>query len=232
MHNHGPRIVTDQLIALWDVASIKSHPRTGTSWYDIVGGKVASQIDNAAYSSVANGSIVLDGTNDYCNTDLNITSVDCSVSSWFKAGTQDTNAASGIRPIFAQGDYGTTGNTATLSACIVRPDIAYAGTIVFYVGYGNQSTRSDMRYDDDVWHNVCLVKSGSTGYLYVDGTFIVQAVGGQTTINQATTFQIGGSSTISARKLLGSMATTAVYNKALSAQEVMQNYNAIKGRYL
>ena len=43
-------------------------------------------------------------------------------------------------------------------------------------------------------------------------------------------FSIGGLVT-SARNFKGNVSNNALYNRALSASEVLQNYNAIKGRY-
>lgn len=67
----GPHIVTDDLVVCLDAANTKSHPGSGTTWYDLSGRNNDATMYNGPVLS--EGALVLDGTGDYivapsCNT--------------------------------------------------------------------------------------------------------------------------------------------------------------------
>jgi hypothetical protein len=84
---------------------------------------------------------------------------------------------------------------------------------------------------DGVWHYIGVTFDGTNLRMYVDG--ILDNTSG--TLTYSTTGQnnfIGKSShTGNENYTNGSMGMVHVYNRALSGAEVLQNYNATKGRF-
>ena len=80
----------------------------------------------------------------------------------------------------------------------------------------------------NVWHHYSMTKLGNVYTLYVDG----QVIGSDTDTDNAT---VGTTGTISnngyVNFLQGSIALVKLYNRALTAAEVFQNYNATKSRF-
>ena len=66
-YRNGPKIVTDGLVLCLDAAIGKSYPGSGTTWYDLSGNGNNGTIVNATFNSSNNGTIYLDGTDDYVN---------------------------------------------------------------------------------------------------------------------------------------------------------------------
>ena len=69
--------------------------------------------------------------------------------------------------------------------------------------------------------------------LYRNGTFIGSSVAGSTAGYAWTTFRIGNinGAFISNYAYSGKLAKFAIYNRALSADEITQNFNALRNRY-
>ena len=67
--NHSPAIVTDGLVLCLDAANVRSYPKSGTTWSDLVGGNDgAMQNMTASNFSSANGGILsFDGTDEHVN---------------------------------------------------------------------------------------------------------------------------------------------------------------------
>jgi hypothetical protein len=83
------------------------------------------------------------------------------------------------------------------------------------------------------WNNLVGQYDGSNWNIYVNGNLSSQTLTNQGPVPSAAPISIGAAyiSTGYARFLNGRIAITQVYNRALSADEVLQNYNATKGRF-
>ena len=82
------------------------------------------------------------------------------------------------------------------------------------------------------WHNISVVLdvTNNSFYTYIDGVEKAKWVSNNTSggIKSTTNdFRIGGGNPY----LDGRISNLLVYTKALTAAEVQQNYNALKGRY-
>ena len=86
---------------------------------------------------------------------------------------------------------------------------------------------------DGNWHMIASVRQGTTHTIYGDGaTNNTSGTVGATALD-ATTFAFGlnRSTTVNGDAFAGNIATTQIYNRALSAAEIQQNYNALKSRF-
>jgi len=87
-------------------------------------------------------------------------------------------------------------------------------------------------FPNDEWQSCTIAYNGSTKYIYRNGAL-------DTSVSSSTIqWYTGAILTIAARQngtllpINGKMPSVKVYNKALSAAEILQNYNAQKSRFL
>lgn len=100
------------------------------------------------------------------------------------------------------------------------------------VCYGNYpSTNSSTLLTIDKWHNICVTYDGSTVRYYKDG-YQFNTSNLTDSISPATSNLWLGS--LNGRANLrgpGYVSTVHVYNQPLTASEISQNYNTLKGRF-
>jgi len=82
----------------------------------------------------------------------------------------------------------------------------------------------------NTWYNVVVTWDGTTANGYLNGQFVTTLAVG-TASNQTNTFTIGATASGAQDPFEGKISQTLVYNRALTASEVTQNYNAHRGRY-
>ena len=87
----------------------------------------------------------------------------------------------------------------------------------------------------NIWYNICVITDDNQMYLYSNGTLITSIGGGGSSkspvFNLLTLGCPNNNLGINSFTLVGNIASTSIYNRALTAQEVLQNYNATKGRF-
>jgi hypothetical protein len=85
------------------------------------------------------------------------------------------------------------------------------------------------------WHHVVYVVGTTTSQLYIDGKLNATASNSGTWSGtntwSAMALQIGNNPNDAYYKFNGKIPVAKIYNKALSAAEVQQNFNALRGRY-
>ena len=84
--------------------------------------------------------------------------------------------------------------------------------------------------NDDTWHHCFLTFDGSTLRSYIDGSLNV-TIEGITSWGSSTLNTMGRYYTSTIRYFNGEIGSLRVYNRALSANEALHNYNALKGRF-
>ena len=80
----------------------------------------------------------------------------------------------------------------------------------------------------NVWQNACVVKNQSSFYYYINGILVNSGTSSVT--RGANPLYLGGDPGAS-EYAPNSIASVQIYNRPLSASEVLQNYNATKGRF-
>jgi hypothetical protein len=139
-----------------------------------------------------------------------------SISVWFKPDTSKTNR----NCIFSKANgFGNSGNIY----------LEYSGTDLTAVirGLGNPDFYTSL--SNNTWHEVTLCWDGTTFKSYVNGSFVSNLNQG-TASSQNVQVKIGNSGGNN-EPFAGQISNVKVYTKGLSAAEVLQNYNALKGRY-
>lgn len=229
-YNNGPRIITDGLVLALDAANPKSYPGSGTTWTDLSGnGNNGTLTNGPTFDSEVGGNIVFDGLNDYMSTGNTFdespingffaeATARWSVSSWFKPNTSNTT----------NGAVFSKANGVGASATMI---VWEAGTTL------NARIRGGTILEitttmTTAWHQVVLTWDGTTASAYYDGNF-VNTISAGTAAIQNSFLGVGASQigTIPNNFMLGSAADLKVYNRAISNEEVLQNYNATRTRF-
>ena len=216
--NYSPKTVTDGLVFAVDAANKKSYPGSGTTWTDLAGSNNGTLTNGPTFDSGDGGSIVFDGANDYAATQLTCgTTFTWSV--WFNAdavssGYQNIISIQNPNYILMLLDDNTT------SMGFWTPDGLSGGSLNM-----NSITTN-------TWFNAVFVREGNSttnGYkTYLNGIFKGQANTG--TWSSSDVVWLGGRSA-QPQYYNGKISNVGIYNRALSSTEVLQNYNALKGRF-
>jgi hypothetical protein len=78
------------------------------------------------------------------------------------------------------------------------------------------------------WQHMVGVYDGTTLYLYRNGVVVGSAASTGNITNTTATLQIGRRDT---NYFTGRIPVAKIYNTALTANQVVQNFNALRGRY-
>jgi hypothetical protein len=221
---HSPKIVTDGLVLCLDAANRKSYPGSGTTWLDRSGnGNNGTLVNGTAFSSANAGSLVLDGVNDHGTIPNSSTlrpPTELTVSMWAKAST----FTSQWNRLLGQDPY----NGAYLIF------LETGGKLIRALHYANGSEvrcNTNVEISSTVFkHIVFTFKMGDAIRSFFDGvaSTTVSLPAGTFTYNTVNQFYFGH---IGSNWFNGQISNISVYNRALSATEIQQNFNATRGRY-
>lgn len=222
-------IVTDGLVLNIDAGFTPSFPRSGTTWYDIsTSGTNGTLTNGPTFSTDVGGNIAFDGSDDLvnCGNILNYTSQNFSFNVWFKITNMNPSGRFGAgNYLFSKGFDAQNGYL-----CRVAPN----GSVRFGTsqsGAGQYSGTDAGFVTVNTWCNICITRNGSTVLAYFNG---VNATGeSDPHTNPASTssnLNIGLNNGTN-WYMFGSVAIFMSYNRALSATEALQNYNAQKARF-
>jgi hypothetical protein len=215
---YNPRVVTDGLVLALDAGNTKSYPGSGTSWSDLSGNSNTGTLTNGpTYSSDNGGSIVFDGTNDYVTTgDMFDPNSNFTFSSWVNLdafGTPRTIISKQNQAGSIQIRINGTDNDVE----IVDNNIVNVGTF------------SNFTLSLSTWYNIVVTRSSNTYSLYVDGVYKSDFT--STNVYDYAAQTIGKNFSIATEYWDGKISIIHCYDRALTASEIQQNYNALKGRY-
>lgn len=228
--SYSPKIVTDGLVLYLDAANPYSYVSGSTVWNDISRTMTSgSLINGPTFSSANNGSIVFDGSNDYVdlgNSPIITTFTQLTINSWVRPTSLPASSNQGRVIIRGDDSYrlywyfdGSVGNKLYFySTDIGEPTLA---TSVSYL---------TSNFSINTWYNINATYDGSLTNLFVNGVLVATATGKSGTITGTNNMNLGRSNG-NEYFLQGNMPLIQLYNRALSAQEILQNYNATKGRF-
>lgn len=231
-------IVNDSsLILHLDAANQKSYPSpfTGATWYDMSGnGNHGTLINGPMFNGSNAGGIQFDGVNDY--TQLNrptqlVTGGQitiCLFAKWVSSGTTQTT----IQELITNNHC----NSPNQGFCIEdRPDLNKSVTFQTNWNTSSTTTVSTFQVGDGNWHFICGSNDTLYSKLYIDGNLNAQTVcNGLAAVQPKISigyWQYGAEHVSLYRYLNGKIPLVLIYNRALSQQEITQNFNALRGRY-
>jgi len=235
--NYNTSTVTSGLVLALDAANTKSYPGSGTTWTDLSSSaKNAVLINGPTYDTTNNGFIVFDGINDSAIvTDPSaMRNQNFTVSVWVYPQTQN-------QALVAMIDFDHINAAGFLSqGWVIQSEDATTNRnyyLAYYTGSafqptGNIGAGKGVQLTTGVWQNLTYTKSGTSVIGYRNGVQILTATAGSSTVSYLTSrnFAVGGSVQQS-RPFKGNIANVQIYSTALSSTEVIQNFNALRGRY-
>jgi hypothetical protein len=218
--NYSPKVVTNGLVLYLDAANTRSYPGSGTTWTDLSRSGVNGTLTNGpTFSSGSGGSILFDGVNDYVDVGSSlILTNNFTVSAWCRITNSTGTVMFGFYNTSSPFNGWGVGNSS---------NVASTGKLTFWDSSGWKN--STITISDGVWKQVTVAVSST--YLlsfYANGAFVTSIAGG-TISSFAGTKTIGGLTV--GFGVSGNIANAQLYNRALSAQEILQNYNATKSRF-
>jgi hypothetical protein len=215
-------IVTTNLEIYWDAGLYTSYPGTGTQWTDLSGNNRTGTLNNSpVYNTSGVGTFNFDGTDDYAiTTGPNLTS-QATFSCWFKTSSSQNN-----RYLMAMAKALIGGNNGI--------DIYFDPTTIgSYVSTASSFANPTFttNYYDGQWHMSTVTFDGSNVRFYYDGILrVTSALSGNLSLDPVKNLTVGswanGGSNVNAQ-----IPIAQVYSLALTDNQVLQNYNAQKGRF-
>jgi len=160
------------------------------------------------------GQITFDGTNDYINTDYT-SGYDGTVELIIQSSTYN-----GTIPFSLDSDNFASG-----------PNIYFTNNIIAWnTGDGQSNAFSNSSYPNSNYHHLTITNQSSGAALYIDGVLIGTAAGRSMTTTGSSKLWLGRFHG-GGYYFNGNLPVVRIYNKALSASEVLTNYNAFKSRF-
>jgi len=235
--HHNPRIVTDGLVLCLDAANKRSYPGSGTTWFDLSGnGNNGTLVNGVGFNGDNGGGLVFDGINNYISLSSPSNKLawtpsgdgynELSIEMWAKS--TDTSGRYFSKPWNGNGQYNywlapngwyqqigdqshnltftslSTGNWEHI-VCILTP----TQSAVFRNGTVDQNfTNHNITNNIPSIGNLNLPLAIMTLYPYGSGTWSQPS-----------------------HAIQGIASNFKFYNRALTAQEIRQNFNALRGRY-
>jgi len=224
-------IVTNGLVLNIDPSKNTSYPGTGNTIYDLSGsGNTGTLVNSPSFSSLNGGQINMPGSSKYIDLGqkFNFTSENFSVSCWIYLDSFNTISNAGQGPIpFFKGDFQQMGYYSQIDSN------GSFGISTNQGGARQSSSTSAGILTTSAWNNLSCVRNGSSIRIYINGIDKTSAAG--THINPSSsnqTFKINyykGDYLISGQMRISQFL---IYNRALTQQEIQQNYNATKNRFI
>ena len=206
-------IVETNLVVSLDAGDPASYPGSGSTWTNLVD-STNYTIVSGSYSSGSGGSIVFNGASTYVSL-----------------GTVLSNGSNFTKEAWVSADVLTAGRNIISSV----DNVFFTNTTTLYGGVGAQYLLvGSPNFPTGVWRHVALTfdDAANTLTLYINGTQVAQNA-------SVTQSYITGTERIGAHYSGGApvsfwdgnIAVVRVYDEALTAAQVSQNYDAQRSRF-
>jgi len=213
--------VVDTGLQLWlDAAQTTSYPGSGATWTDLSGaGNNGTLTASPTFSSTTNGgTLTFNGSSQYATTTLSSATIsDGTLSAWcYPIASPNAANFDGIIDGDLPGSYGTgIGiNNGTYQAILNNQ---------FWTTIGQNVTLNQ-------WVMVSMTFTATTAIFYLNGVQVATLSYTRGAVSPGTNYLVGKSAA-NARYFNGGIATAMIYNRALTADEITTNFNALRGRY-
>ena len=229
MLTHNPRIVTSGLVLALDAGDVNSYPGSGTTWYDVSGnGTNATLVNGAVVSNSNTGTLDLDGSNDYVSfVNPTIYTGPYTIILWAKpdvalipggSGAARPNGTNRKTPLVGPGPVWNPGIWVTSDYIRSHADTQYVDSAI------NWTTTT--------WNMLGMTYDGVNVKNIFAGNILSNAHTTAYSISEPSTLYIGAEiSTGNSQNWNGNIGPVLIYNRALSASEIEQNYLAQKSRF-
>jgi hypothetical protein len=208
---HSPSIVRNGLIHYFDPANSRSYPGSGTTWTNLVGATNGTLVNGATFSNSNGGVIVLTAaSSQYIDIPINLSTGTYTVMGAARyTGLNNGRTFSAKNNNWLMGQYGNLTTNYYAEGWVSSPGSGPSDT-----NWRTYAATGDTTLD--------------TWQLYVNGsTSSGPNVNGVAGPNGFAIGSYQGTSEFSNSHI----GAFLVYNRVLTAAEILQNHNALKGRY-
>jgi len=218
-------IVTDGLVLCLDAANSRSYSGTGTTWSDLSGnGYDGTLVNGVGYSNDNLGYFIQDGVNDFVQgTAFDSTFSEMTIMLWLRR-TGQTIRFAGI--LFTR-----NGGTVPATGMNFRDTTNQ-------IGYHWNNTGTTYGWASGLvpplneWCLCAITVTPTQGTAYLKGNNIDSVATNTVSHPELTgTFQFDTRDSQSGRYSIIDISNASIYNRALTAAEVQQNFNAMRERY-
>lgn len=217
-------IVNNGLITYFNGAIKGSYSGSGSTWVDLAGSNDGT-ITTPSFTNIKGGSFSFNGNNDYVNlgnpSSLNFTSNDFTIDIWAYPSTVS---------------YGTTDQGTLVSKGFQNIELYfYEGGLYFYHGDGGGTFLSrtiSTGNTPNSWYNIALSRESGVISSYQNNVFKASySASGDLTTNVVADWWIGNRFGSSVNALDGHISIVRFYSRALSANEINQNFQVSRKRF-
>ena len=228
----SPNIVNDGLVFYMDAANKRSYPGSGTDSFDLIHSNDGVLTNGVSFDSGNGGSFGFDGVDDYIEMDeFSFNSTQITVSVWNFGETVSKNQC-----VFESG-WAASGTKRCVALLIPWSDsVVYfdAGNALGSNDY-DRISKSATAAECNGWHQWVFTKNSTTGNqrIYHDGVLWHSDSGNTKALVSGDRASIGKFSGGGVGYYQqGKVSQLIIYNRELSASEILQNYNALKDRFI
>jgi hypothetical protein len=222
---YSPKIVTDGLVLYLDAANIKSYVSGSTLWNDLTINSNNGVLTNGpTFSSSNAGYLIFDGTNDYVDTNINMSGyTDFTLSMYAK--TLDT------WPISGTTFRALCGNTGGGSYVRMNINPTSVNVLFFANGPGTFMQTEVFNTSNNIndWYHYTFTRSTTFQRIYLNGVLKSEVT--FSNVTSLTNYYRAVGTYATSYLWNGYISDYRIYNRALSSTEVLQNYNALKARF-
>jgi hypothetical protein len=229
----GPSGVSDGLVFQLDAANLRSYSGSGNTANGLISGIGGTLVNGTGFSSTNNGSFFFDGTNDYIevsNSNLLTFGTNPFTIDFWLYSTYVHSGGALYRTILSSYDnyngiyqtyffLGLFNNGSTLNNFVSFLN-SQSGNLMLPLG---------ANINVNEWTNVTFTRLDNNLVCFKNGVSVSTAVS-TNNFSGTRNARIGGG-VEQVNTFQGSISLMKIYNRALSATEVMQNFNAMRERY-
>ena len=219
-------VYNNGLVLNLDAGNANSYPGTGTTWFDLATSTNGTLVNGPTYDVNNGGSLYFDGTNDYGNfgniQSLNSLTSGVTVGAWIKSSSTTTYSAilqkwyqSGVQGGFQL--YISPGGILSL---------AIGDYISFYGG-----CNSTFSVITGSWVYVTATYDMNSIKIYINGVLNSTNSFVRSVVNSNNATLYVGQDDFGGRFFRGNISSATVHNRALSATEILNNFNSTRGRF-
>ena len=222
---HSPSIIPDGLVFYFDPINTRSYAGTGLTGFNLIDTSIVGTFTGGpVYDSANKGSINFDGVDDRISFSFN--------------SALDISQSITIEAYIKPKSYPTAGGGGMILTKVASYYLEFASTGKIRVYFDGLNSPG---YHDSVntvplnkWTHVVVTRdsSNSTINIYINGVLdkTVTGITGNISVQQTWNLAMGGYNG-GGYLFVGLITCGKIYNRALSASEILQNYNVTKKRF-
>jgi hypothetical protein len=215
-----PQIVTSGNTLNLDAGLPSSYPKTGTVWYDLTNNpnNNGTLVNGVTYNSGSKGYLSFNGINRYISfttpTNIPIGNSNYTISVWFFINTISSNQG-----LVGWGNYGTTNQVNAFKLT----------TTGLSNSWGSNDLNVTTTITNGNWYNAVATFNGTTRSIWVNGVLIGSDLPIGHNVPNANNLTIGLTDTTEYYN--GIISEVQIFNRGLTSNEIVSNYNALLTRY-